>query len=233
VLEGCDATACTVFQLKRNSTMPQSTLSLKQQVEIRKVFKVFDGDNSGSIGLKELRLAIRALGVEVDQEKIKQLVRAMDFNDSGEIELDEFETIVSKYVSACSTFSSLAPLTLGLHDARYMIRNEMGVQRANDAFGAFDRENKGYIVPEVGFQGHSRFVLRGDVAKFVHTARLGRFSNTLQDILRVADNAGQKITQAELAKIISSKKTMIVALVVTGVVQCAACGYGHTNSPST
>ena len=73
-----------------------SRLSLKQQVEVRKVFKVFDADESGAISLKELRLAIRAVGVEVDQQKLRQLVRSMDFNSSGEIELDEFETIVSK-----------------------------------------------------------------------------------------------------------------------------------------
>lgn len=60
------------------------------------MFKVFDGDDSGSISLKELRLAIRAMGMEVDQAKIRQLMRAMDFDNSREIELDEFEAVVSR-----------------------------------------------------------------------------------------------------------------------------------------
>jgi hypothetical protein len=70
-------------------------LSLKQQVEIRQVFKVFDADGSGSISLKELRMAVRSLGFELDHTRIADLVRSVDFNDSGGIELDEFEAIVS------------------------------------------------------------------------------------------------------------------------------------------
>ena len=71
-------------------------LSLKQQVEIRQVFKVFDADSSGTISFKELRLAIRALGLEVQQRDIKQLLQSMDLNQNGQIELEEFEALVAR-----------------------------------------------------------------------------------------------------------------------------------------
>ena len=103
-------------------------LSLKQQVEIRKVFKVFDGNNSGSICLKELRLAVRALGIDVDQERVRQLVRSMDVNVSGEIELDEFEAIVSAYVSSCTcgyrhTSSSATHIAIRYHEKHLKIQH--------------------------------------------------------------------------------------------------------------
>ena len=60
------------------------------------MFKVFDADSSGTISFKELRLAVRALGLEVQQRDIRQLVQSMDLNQNGQIELEEFEALVAR-----------------------------------------------------------------------------------------------------------------------------------------
>jgi len=46
-------------------------LSEKEKEEIQEAFELFDTDGSGSIDVKELKVALRALGLEPQKEDVK------------------------------------------------------------------------------------------------------------------------------------------------------------------
>ena len=58
-------------------------LSEEQKQEIREAFDLFDADGSGTIDVKELKVAMRALGFEPKKEEIKKLVSEYDKDGSG------------------------------------------------------------------------------------------------------------------------------------------------------
>jgi len=53
-------------------------LMLDQKQEIREAFDLFDTDGSGTIDVKELKVAMRALGFEPKKEEIKKMIADID-----------------------------------------------------------------------------------------------------------------------------------------------------------
>lgn len=58
--------------------------------EIKEAFNLFDTDGSGSIDVKELKAAMRALGFQVKKAEIRKMLVDIDKDDSGAVEYDEF-----------------------------------------------------------------------------------------------------------------------------------------------
>ncbi|KAI8896318.1 Caltractin [Globomyces pollinis-pini] len=72
-------------------------LTVDQKQEIREAFDLFDTDGSGTIDVKELKVAMRALGFQPKKEEIKKMMVEMDKNGSGKIDFNEFlELMVAK-----------------------------------------------------------------------------------------------------------------------------------------
>ncbi len=65
-------------------------LSDEQKAEIKEAFELFDTDNSGYIDLRELRIAVRALGFELSREEIEGMMASVDTDGSGDIGFEEF-----------------------------------------------------------------------------------------------------------------------------------------------
>ncbi|XP_010916613.1 probable calcium-binding protein CML13 isoform X2 [Elaeis guineensis] len=65
-------------------------LSQQKRQEIKEAFELFDTDNSGTIDAKELNVAMRALGFEMTEEQINQMIAEVDKDGSGAIDFDEF-----------------------------------------------------------------------------------------------------------------------------------------------
>jgi centrin-1 len=57
-----------------SSSKKSNELTTEQKQEIREAFDLFDLDGSGTIDVKELKVAMRALGFEPKREEIKQLL---------------------------------------------------------------------------------------------------------------------------------------------------------------
>jgi len=57
---------------------------------IAKIFKEFDGDNSGALDRKEFYLGINSLGITVSRGEIEQLWPILDADNSGKLDLQEF-----------------------------------------------------------------------------------------------------------------------------------------------
>jgi hypothetical protein len=62
-------------------------LSEEQIEELRDVFNLFDNDHSGSIDYRELEIAMRALGFEVEKEELLEMISDVDADGSGIIEV--------------------------------------------------------------------------------------------------------------------------------------------------
>lgn len=65
--------------MKKRANFRQE-LTLEQLNEIKEAFDLFDTDGSGYIELKDLKVALRALGFEPAKQEIKRLIS--DLNNS-------------------------------------------------------------------------------------------------------------------------------------------------------
>ncbi|KAI4296652.1 hypothetical protein L6164_036595 [Bauhinia variegata] len=65
-------------------------LTKQKKQEIKEAFELFDTDNSGTIDAKELNVAMRALGFEMTEDQINQMIAAVDKDGSGAIDFEEF-----------------------------------------------------------------------------------------------------------------------------------------------
>ncbi|KAJ3276603.1 Centrin-1 [Terramyces sp. JEL0728] len=78
------------FQHKQNELTPD------QKQEIREAFDLFDTDGSGTIDVKELKVAMRALGFEPKKEEIKKMMVEVDKSGTGKIDFNEFLELMTQ-----------------------------------------------------------------------------------------------------------------------------------------
>merc|ERR1711937_62184 len=68
----------------------KTELDEKEKQEIKEAFDLFDVDGSGNIDLKELTIAMKALGCEPKPGEIEKMIAEVDDDGGGEIGFDEF-----------------------------------------------------------------------------------------------------------------------------------------------
>ncbi|XP_005807851.1 caltractin [Xiphophorus maculatus] len=81
-------TAASASQKKKPGS--KSDLTEEQKQEIKEAFDLFDTDGTGTIDIKELKVAMRALGFEPKKEEIKKMVSDIVKDGSGTIDFDDF-----------------------------------------------------------------------------------------------------------------------------------------------
>jgi Ca2+-binding EF-hand superfamily protein len=85
--------------LRRKPKPVKKALDEEDLEEIKEAFHLFDTDGSGSIDVRELKAAMRALGFQVKKAEIRQMIADIDKDESGTINLDEFiEMMTGKMV---------------------------------------------------------------------------------------------------------------------------------------
>ena len=67
---------------------PQLAPELVEQ--LKEAFNLFDADQSGAIDYRELKAAMKALGIQVKKEELKKMITDIDADGSGSIEFPEF-----------------------------------------------------------------------------------------------------------------------------------------------
>jgi Ca2+-binding EF-hand superfamily protein len=77
----------------------QHDLNPEQKQEIREAFDLFDTDGSGTIDIKELKVAMRALGFEPKKEELKRMYLEVDKSGTGKIDFNEFLELMTKKMS--------------------------------------------------------------------------------------------------------------------------------------
>jgi len=100
----------------------KSGLSQEQHEEIKEAFNLFDTDHSGSIDVRELKAAMRALGFEVKKEEMKKMLSDIDKDANSQITYDDFLKLMAG--------------KMGDRDSKEEIQK---------VFKLFDEDNTGFI----------------------------------------------------------------------------------------
>lgn len=79
-----------ISKKKKKQSLPTFDLSLEQKIDIKKAFDLFDTECTGFIEVKELRVAIRALGFEPTKDDIRNMMEGIDKDKSGRISFNDF-----------------------------------------------------------------------------------------------------------------------------------------------
>jgi len=89
-----------VFAQRRSTARPSaggkpSAASEEQLEEMREAFKLFDTDDSGSIDLRELKAAMRALGFEVKKDEARQMLADVNKEPTDQITYNDFVAMMT------------------------------------------------------------------------------------------------------------------------------------------
>ena len=68
---------------------------------------MFDADGSGSIDINELRDVMKALGINLKQEEVKEMMARVDKDGSGCIEMDEFMALMAERIAVRNPIEEL------------------------------------------------------------------------------------------------------------------------------
>ncbi|NWQ84560.1 CETN1 protein, partial [Columbina picui] len=76
--------------VQRKKGSAKLELSEEQRREVLEAFELFDTDGTGAIDVRELKVAMRALGFEPRKEEIKKMISDTDTEGTGKISFNEF-----------------------------------------------------------------------------------------------------------------------------------------------
>jgi len=79
-----------------NECMTEWILNRDPQEEMMKSFKLFDDDETGKISVRNLRRVAREIGENVTEDELRSMIDEFDYNGDGEIDLEEFVTIMTR-----------------------------------------------------------------------------------------------------------------------------------------
>ncbi len=78
-----------LIQLMRTRLLDMSNNSQEEYV-LKKLFKDFDSNESGTITVDELAAMMAKLGISVERKYLNSLLKTLDVNNSGMLEYEEF-----------------------------------------------------------------------------------------------------------------------------------------------
>ncbi|NXF35295.1 CETN2 protein, partial [Nyctibius bracteatus] len=81
---------------QRKKASAKLELTEEQKQEIREAFDLFDTDGTGNIDVKELKVAMRALGFEPKKEEIKKMISDVDKEGTGKISFNDFLVVMTQ-----------------------------------------------------------------------------------------------------------------------------------------
>jgi|EP00672_Neobodo_designis_P025063 calmodulin len=78
----------------------QHHLSDEERAEFKEIFDLVDEDKSGEISKNELKKLMETLRLHPTEEELTAMMREVDADGSGDIDFDEFVTVMSRRVQA-------------------------------------------------------------------------------------------------------------------------------------
>nr|XP_057913403.1 centrin-3 isoform X2 [Doryrhamphus excisus] len=84
--------------LDRSKRRKKKELSEEQKHEIREAFELFDTDKDNEIDYHELKVSMRALGLEVKKVDVLQILKDYDREGNGKITFDDFNEVVTELI---------------------------------------------------------------------------------------------------------------------------------------
>uniref|UniRef100_A0A3P9JSV7 EF-hand domain-containing protein n=1 Tax=Oryzias latipes TaxID=8090 RepID=A0A3P9JSV7_ORYLA len=80
----------------RKKRSSKEELTEEEQQEIKEAFDLFDTDGNGTIDVKDLKAAIRALGFEPKKEELKKMTANIVKDNSSTLDFREFVRIIAQ-----------------------------------------------------------------------------------------------------------------------------------------
>jgi centrin-1 len=74
----------------------RNELTEEQRQEIKEAFDLFDTESTGVIDVKELKIAMRALGFEPKKEEVRKMIQEIDRRGDGVIKYEDFLDIMTQ-----------------------------------------------------------------------------------------------------------------------------------------
>ena len=90
-------------------------LTQEQKEEIDNAFLLFDKDRSGTIDVIELKDALKALGIFLKKDEVKQTMSKVDKDGSGAIDQSEFMALMAEQIETRDQKKELAKV-FGMYD---------------------------------------------------------------------------------------------------------------------
>ncbi|XP_006901350.1 PREDICTED: centrin-1 [Elephantulus edwardii] len=88
---------------QRRKMGPKPELTEDQKQEVREAFDLFDADGTGTIDVRELKVAMRALGFEPRKEEMKKMIADVDKEGTGKISFNDFLAVMTQKMSEKDT----------------------------------------------------------------------------------------------------------------------------------
>ena len=66
----------------------------QEEYTLRKIFKDFDANQSGTLTIDEMGAMLAKLGISVERKYLDAMMRELDTNKSGMLEFEEFATFL-------------------------------------------------------------------------------------------------------------------------------------------
>merc|ERR1719473_2678521 len=82
--------------LRRKSKDLEAQATALMAGKLETVFKTVDADGNGYLEPAELKVAFERAGLPASDEQIKQSIKALDTNNDGKIDMEEFKAIAWK-----------------------------------------------------------------------------------------------------------------------------------------
>ena len=76
--------------------MYDEEISPEKRKEYQDAFEMFDKDKDGAITARELGNMMRSIGQNPTDEEVMAMIKEVDLNSDGKIELDEFMTLMAR-----------------------------------------------------------------------------------------------------------------------------------------
>ena len=76
--------------------MYEDDISPERRKEYQDAFEMFDKDKDGAITARELGNMMRSIGQNPTDEEVNAMIKEVDLNSDGKIELDEFITLMAR-----------------------------------------------------------------------------------------------------------------------------------------
>ncbi|XP_010827205.1 PREDICTED: centrin-1 isoform X2 [Bison bison bison] len=92
-----------VMDREKRKVGPKPELTEEQKQEVREAFDLFDADGSGTIDVKELKVAMRALGFEPRKEEMKRMIADVDKEGTGKISFNDFLAVMTQKMAEKDT----------------------------------------------------------------------------------------------------------------------------------
>ncbi|KAK4522589.1 hypothetical protein GAYE_PCTG10G0479 [Galdieria yellowstonensis] len=144
-------------------------LTEDERQEIKEAFELFDIDSTGAIDTKEFKIALRALGFEIEKEEASRIISKLDKDGSGMILYEDFERVVSQKMAerdpeqeilkAFKLFDTDDSGGISLEDLR-RVADELGESISNEELQEMIDEADRTGRREINYEDFSRILKR-------------------------------------------------------------------------